>query len=279
VVGRDNHGTIHQAGDPRGRPVWVRVLTNPFSLGQPAAFAQLQKELRRLKHLVIASILQLIGDSTSGVVVAMVTEPIAGLTLTQWIARNGLPQPVVAAEVVINLAEALQFSARRRMPHGNLTPDNIVIDKSGKPRLTGFGLARLGCGPAASHAGDRAYAAPELLQSPDAQPTAQSDVYSLGIVFYQLLTGATPERDQGTGESRPPHEVNPRVPAGLDSICQRATAVDLKRRYATAAEFGGDLRKFLGIKQHGLLRRITDRSSKDRGGSATDPEHRGDFWK
>ena len=84
------------------------------------------------------------------------------------------------------------------MIHGNLTAGNILIGDDGKPRIIGFGLSRLDCGPAVSVATVRVYVAPELLQAPRAWPTAQTDVYSLGVVFYRLLTGVLPDRDQGT---------------------------------------------------------------------------------
>ena len=88
------------------------------------------------------------------------------------------------------------------------------------PRITGFGLSRLGCGT-------------EL-----PEPTAQTDVYSLGAIFRQLLTGV------------------PQVPAELETICLKAMATDPAARYATARELAADLRKFLGIKPPGLLGRV-----------------------
>ena len=165
------------------------------------------------------------------------------------------------------------------MIHGSLTADNIRIGNDGKPRITGFGLARLDCGPAVSSATDRAYVAPELLQDPAARPTAQTDVYSLGVIFYRLLTGVLPDQHQGSGPRRPPRAINPQVPADIEAICMQAMAASPAERYATAGEFAADLRKVLGVKRPGLLGRITGRSKPKPGTPPSGAEGREDFWK
>ena len=70
-----------------------------------------------------------------------------------------------------------------------------------------------------SNTSERVYVAPELMQGPAARPTAQTDIYSLGVVFFQLLTGVLPDQHQGTGHPRPPRAIDPQVPAELEAIC------------------------------------------------------------
>ena len=94
-----------------------------------------------------------------------------------------------------------------------------------------------------------AYVAPELLQSSGARPTAQSDVYSLGVIFYRLLTGVLPDRGPGDEDTRPPRAINPQVPVDLEAICLKAMLADQCGRYATAGELAADLCAFLGIKK------------------------------
>ena len=96
--------------------------------------------------------------------IAVVSEYVAGPSLTRWLSQSGLPDLREAAYLVLVLAEALEYAGRQLMIHGNLTADNILIGDDGKPRITGFGLARLDCGPDVSCATVRAYVAPELLQ-------------------------------------------------------------------------------------------------------------------
>ena len=102
------------------------------------------------------------------------------------------------------LAEALELAGRLPVIHGNLTPSHILIGDDGKPHITGFGLASLDCGPDVSCATVRVYVAPELLRSPGVRPTAQTDVFSLGVILYRLLTGVLPDSGPAGDHPRPP---------------------------------------------------------------------------
>jgi len=278
-IGQDEHGTLHKARDQRGRLVSVRVLKNPVNIGGSAAFAKLQKELKGLKHPAIVPILRLIGGARSGLVIAVVSEYVAGESLARWISQAGLPDPREAARLVLILAEALEYGGRQVVFHGNLTADTIRIGNDGKPHITDFGHPRLDCGPAVSNATNRAYVAPELLQDPAARPTARTDVYSLGVIFFRLLTALLPDQDKGSGFPRPPRAINPQVPAEIEAICLKALASSPAARYASAGELAADLRKFLGIKRVGLLGRIISGSKPKPGTPPSGAEGREAFWK
>jgi len=183
----------------------------------------------------------------------VVSEYVSAPTLTQWLSQAVLPDLRQAAFFVLVLADAFDYAARRLILHGSLTPSQVLIGDDGQPRITGFGLARLDCGPDVSCATVRVYVAPELSRSPGVPPTAQSDVYSLGVIFYRLLTGALPDGDPSNGHPRPPRAINPRVSAELEAICLKAVAADPSARYASAGELANDLRKVLGVKKRGLL--------------------------
>jgi len=92
-IGQDEHGTLYKGSDQRGGLVSVRVLKNLAHVGGSAAFGKLQKELKGLKHPAIVPILRLIGDARSGLVIAVVSEYVAGPSLTGWISKSGLPDP------------------------------------------------------------------------------------------------------------------------------------------------------------------------------------------
>jgi eukaryotic-like serine/threonine-protein kinase len=221
-LGQDNYGTVHKARGRLGRIVSIRVLKNPVALAGPAEVARLEKQLIGLKHPAIVPIVKLIYDSQSGRVVALVSKYVEGRTLTQWLSQNGIADAPAAARFVLTLAEALEYAGHKTMIHGILTPEKIQIDDDGSPRITGFGLSQLGCGPKLP------------------EPMAQTDVYNLGAILRQLLTGV------------------PQVPADLETVCMKAMATDPATRYATAGELAADLRKFLGIKPKppGLLGRV-----------------------
>jgi len=278
-IGQDEHGTLHKARDRRGQVVSVWVLRKPVCLAGSGAFAKLQKELKGLKHPAIVPILRLIGDSRSGLVIAVVSEHASGPNLSGWFSLSGLPDLWEAARFVLVLAEALEYGGRQIMIHGNLMPENIWIGNDGKPRIAGFGLARLDFGPAVSSTSDRAYVAPELLRDPAARPKAQTDVYSLGVIFFRLLTALLPDRDQCSGHPRTPRAINPQVPADLEAICIQAIAADPAERYATAGELAADLRKVLGVKRPGLLGRITGASKPKPRTPPAGAEGREGFWK
>jgi serine/threonine protein kinase len=208
-------------------------------------------------------ILKLIGDSRTGEVIAVVSEHVVGPTLRHWLSQAGQPDIRQAAFFVLIIAEALEYAGRRLMIHGILTPDHILIGDDGKPRITGFGLSRLECKPDVSCATARVYVAPEFVQSPGTRPTGQTDVYSLGVIFYRLLTDVLPDRDQGDKHPQSPRAINPQVPVELEAICLKAVAPDPTTRYGASGELAAELRTFLGIKKRGLLGRLIDPSKPD----------------
>jgi Ca-activated chloride channel family protein len=275
----DEHGTIHKGRDQRGNDILVRMFKKPVDLAGSAALAALQKQLRGLKHPAIVRIERLVGDARSSRLVAVVSDFVAGVSLNQWIIRFGIPDPLDAARLVLPLAEALEYAGRRGRIHGNIRAGTIRIGDDGKPRVFGFDLAGLGSGPAVPSATDPAYVAPELVANPAAPPTAGTDVYSLGVVFYRLLTGVLPDPDASSGHPQPPRAINPQVPAELDVICMQAIAADPQVRYATAGQLAAELLKVLGLKRRGLPGPITGRSSPKPGTPSSGAGGREDFWK
>jgi hypothetical protein len=186
-LGRDEHGTWYRAEERTGRIVSILVLRQQPPLAG-REIVKLEKQLIGLKHPAIVPILKLITDTRSSLVYAVVGEDLAGRTLTEWLSQNGLPNAQAAARLVLTLAEAIQYAGGKKMIHGLLTPETIQIGDDGSPRITGFGLSRLGCGPKLP------------------APTAQTDADSLRAVLEQLLTGV------------------PQVPADLEAICRKRYA-------------------------------------------------------
>jgi len=163
-----------------------------------------------------------------------------------------------AARIVAAVAEAIDHAHRSGVVHRDVKPSNIIIDSSGEPHLTDFGIAKIDGGLALTTPGDLAgtvhYMSPEqTLEAPDSVDH-RSDIFSLGIVLYEMLTLRRPFDGPNqqrvidairSGEPPDLHTANPIVPVDLATICHKALEKRPQNRYQTAAHMAADLRAFL----------------------------------
>jgi len=174
-------------------------------------------------------------------------ELLAGRTLKQVVTQDGPLPPDQAVDVVLQVLRAARFAHRRGIIHRDLKPHNVILDEEGRAKVTDFGIARAGASDmtqTGSIMGTAQYLSPEQAQG---QPvTPQSDLYSIGIILYELLTGRVPfEGDsavtialkQVSEPPVPPRQLNPQVPPELDAVVLRALEKDPARRFADADEF------------------------------------------
>ncbi len=164
-----------------------------------------------------------------------------------------------AAEIVRKLAEAVHYAHQRGVLHRDLKPENVLLDEAGEPFLTDFGLARLAEADAQltrSHTslGTPAYVAPEVARGGSAQATVQSDVYGLGAILYELLTGQVPFtgatplevlRQVADTEVRRPSALLRTVDRDLETICLKAIAKEPRQRYVDGSALAQDLGRWL----------------------------------
>jgi hypothetical protein len=188
----------------------------------------------------------------------LVLEHVEGRSLLQEL-RQPLPSPREAARLAEQLAAILVRVHGQGVLHLDLKPANVLIDGSGRPRLIDFGLAwRLhasGLDPAGGPLGGTvAYMAPEQARGDEQRIGPRTDVFGLGAVLYELLTGRPPYQGQSGGTALeqarqglviPPRQINPRVPRALERICIKALAKEPERRYASAAAMERALRRYL----------------------------------
>jgi WD40 repeat protein/tetratricopeptide (TPR) repeat protein len=262
VLGRGGMGVVYQAWQKRlHRPVALKMLLAGALAGQEerARFRIEAEAVARLEHPNIVHIHE-VGDQAGQPYFAL--EYVEGGSLTAKLA--GTPLPVrEAAGLVATLARAMHYAHLRGVVHRDLTPNNILLTADGTPKVTDFGLAKLlvggGEGQTRTGAllGTPSYMAPEQAEGRAKGIGPATDVYALGAILYEVLTGRPPFkadtpletlRQVSTNAPVPPRRLQPRLPRDLETICLKCLEKAQARRYGSAEGLAEDLGRFLAGK-------------------------------
>src|ERR1700758_1200419 len=237
-VGSGGMADVYLAHDQLlGREVAVKVLHHHFAEDQEFVerFKREASSAAGLSHPNIVGIFDR-GEWNGTYYIAM--EYVAGRSLKAIVRENGPLDPVLAIDTVIQILRAARFAHRRGVIHRDLKPHNVILDDEGRAR----GTARAGASDmtlTGSIMGTAQYLSPEQAQGYTV--SAASDMYSVGVILYELLTGVVPFEGetavaiafkQVSATPRPPSELNPALPASLDAVVLRALAKDPIERYA-----------------------------------------------
>jgi serine/threonine-protein kinase len=256
-LGRGGMGVVYKARQlALGRLVALKMLRDE-TLAEPADLARFRKEaetVARLRHPNVVPIYE-VREGPDHPYFTM--EFVEGGTLSRRI--GGRPQPPAeAARLAETLARAVHAVHACGVIHRDLKPGNVLLTADGTPKVVDFGLARRLEGEAGSTSvgrvvGTPSYMAPEQARGDTRAVSAASDVYALGAVLYEMLTGRPPFQG-ATGwdtiaqvlsqEPVPPRRLQPRVPADLETICLKCLRKEPARRYASAALLADDLARF-----------------------------------
>jgi serine/threonine protein kinase len=241
LLGRGGMGVVYKARQRNlDRLVALKILppTDALATDFVERFTREARSLAKLSHPNIVTVYEF---GESGGLYYFVMELVDGVNLREMI-RTGKMKPEEALAVVPKICDALQFAHEEGVVHRDVKPENILIDKRGRVKIADFGLAKLLRREQSDHTltmtgmtlGTPRYMAPEQLDKPETVDH-RADIYSLGVVFYEMLTGEIP-----MGRFAPPSE-KVRIDVRLDEIVLHALERDVERRYQHVSQVREDV--------------------------------------
>ena len=259
-IGEGAMGAVYQAHDTSlERVVAIKVLSKRAAADANAVqrFIREAKTTARLHHPNIVPMHEF--EQISGAY-CLVMDFIDGLSLDQLLEQER-PSFARMGEIMIGILSGLQYAHEQEIIHRDIKPSNILIDKTGRPFITDFGLAKaftpdsdLRISRTGEMLGTLAYMAPEQAQDTKHATDARSDIYSAGAVLYKMLTGKLPFDVENPfammyklthTKTQSPRKIDPEIPVAIERVCLKALEKEKSDRYQTAAEMARDISAYL----------------------------------
>ncbi len=246
LLGRGGMGAVYKARH-KGLDRWVALKVLPAMAQRDPAFAErFTREARALAKLDHPNIVTVHDSGETNGLFYFIMEYVDGANLRQVLASGGVT-PEQALAIVPQICDALQYAHKQGIVHRDIKPENILVDKSGHVKIADFGIAKIVGREAQDFTltsmgdvvGTPAYMAPEQVEHPS-EVDHRADIYSLGVVFYQMLTGELP-----LGRFAPPSR-KVHIDVRLDEVVLRALEKEPDRRYQQAGEVKTEVETIAG---------------------------------
>lgn len=255
-IGVGGFGTVWKAQDAElDRIVAIKIpRKGQLSAKEEELFFREARAAAQLRHPNIVPVHEVGRD---GDTIFIVSDLIRGESLANWL-REQHPSTRDMVVLLAKVADALHFAHEHGIVHRDFKPSNVIIDQDGEPHLMDFGLAKREVGEVTMTidgqvVGTPAYMSPEQAAGGTHWVDRRTDVYSLGVVLFEVLTGELPFRGNAQMQIRErlsadppnPRRLNQKAPIDLTTICLRCLEREANRRYGTAQEVGAELRRYL----------------------------------
>ena len=269
-LGRGGMGIVFQAHDKQLNEQVALKIISPMLSSDPEALARFKREVSSARRISHANIIRIydIGETNGLHFVSMEFFP--GQNLKEYIRSSGALSLIQGSHIVLQICEGLEAAHWQRIIHRDLKSQNILIGSTGNVKIIDFGLAR----PAYMEdmtatgliLGTPEYMAPEQISGKKSDERA--DIYSFGIILYEIFTGRLPFRGESAisvgfqqvrDEPPPPRQVNPQIPEELERIILKALQKDPNQRYATITDLRQDFQKLVQSSTPESLRDTSSR--------------------
>lgn len=253
LLGEGGMGAVYKALDREVERVVALKVIRPELARNADVLRRFKQELILARQVTHRNVIRIFDLGEADGVKFITMEFIEGVDLKTRLKNEGKFEPAKAAEIIKQVCQALEAAHMEGVIHRDLKPQNVMIDSHGKVSVMDFGIARGaeasgGMTQTGALVGTPEYMSPE--QAKGEKLDARSDLFSLGIIFYELLTGDSPYKAETAMASlykrtrepaRPPIELNPAIPRAMSDVVVRCLAMDKEKRYASATEILRDL--------------------------------------